>query len=109
MYLIQSLKNEFCFDLPLFSKYPATSINSYFNKMTLILFQLEENSSGLEEDYRTSSAMSRREQRRLHDWKSKSVDCWLRDHFTSSNSKISTNNGTSSPGNKQKVAESIDM
>ena len=36
MHLIQSLKNEFCFDLPLFSKYPATSINSYFNKMTLV-------------------------------------------------------------------------
>ena len=34
MHLIQSLKNEFCFDLPLFSKYPATSINSYFYKMT---------------------------------------------------------------------------
>ena len=30
MHLIQSLKNEFCFDLPSFSKYPATSINSYF-------------------------------------------------------------------------------
>ena len=57
MHLIQSLKNEFCFDLPMFSKYPAhgealgpsgenfeshltspwaTSINSYFYKMTLI-------------------------------------------------------------------------
>ena len=35
MHLIQSLKNEFCFDLPIFSKYPATSINSYFYKMTL--------------------------------------------------------------------------
>ena len=35
MHLIQSLKNEFCFDLPMFSKYPATSINSYFYKMTL--------------------------------------------------------------------------
>jgi len=35
MQLIQSLKNEFCFDLPLFSKYPATSVNSYFYKMTL--------------------------------------------------------------------------
>ena len=35
MHLIQSLKNEFCFDFPLFSKYPATSINSYFYKMTL--------------------------------------------------------------------------
>ena len=35
MHLIQSLKNEFCFDLPLFSKYPDTSINSYFYKMTL--------------------------------------------------------------------------
>ena len=29
MDLIQSLKNEFCFDLPMFSKYLATSINSY--------------------------------------------------------------------------------
>ena len=28
-------KNEFCFDLPMFSKYPATSISSYFYKMTL--------------------------------------------------------------------------
>ena len=36
IHLIQSLKNEFCFDLPLFSKYPATFINSYFYKMTLI-------------------------------------------------------------------------
>ena len=36
MHLFQSLKNEFCFDLPLFSKYPATSINSYFYKMTLV-------------------------------------------------------------------------
>ena len=39
MYLIQSLKNEFCFDLPLFSKYPATSINSNLYKMTLLKFQ----------------------------------------------------------------------
>ena len=39
MHMIQSLKNEFCFDLPMFSKYPATSKNSYFYKMTL--FQLE--------------------------------------------------------------------
>ena len=38
MHLIQSLKNEFCFDLPMFSKYPATSINSYFYKMTLSNF-----------------------------------------------------------------------
>ena len=37
MLLIQSLKNEFCLDLPLFSKYPDTSINSYFYKMTLFL------------------------------------------------------------------------
>ena len=36
MHLIQSLKNEYCFDLPMFSKYPAISINSYFNKMTLV-------------------------------------------------------------------------
>ena len=36
MHLIQSLKNEFCIDLPMFSKYPATSINSYFFKMTLL-------------------------------------------------------------------------
>ena len=36
MHLIQSLKNEFCFDLPMFSKYPATSINRYFYKMTLV-------------------------------------------------------------------------
>ena len=35
MHLIQSLENEFCFDLPMFSKYLATSINSYFYKMTL--------------------------------------------------------------------------
>ena len=35
MHLIQSLKNEFSFDLPMFSKYPATSINSYFYEMTL--------------------------------------------------------------------------
>ena len=35
MHLIQSLKNEFCFDLPMFSKYLASSINSYFYKMTL--------------------------------------------------------------------------
>ena len=35
MHLIQSLKNEFSFDFPIFSKYPATSINSYFYKMTL--------------------------------------------------------------------------
>jgi len=35
MHLIQSLKNEFCFDLPWFSKYPATSINNYFYKITL--------------------------------------------------------------------------
>ena len=26
--LIQPLKNEFCFDLPMFSKYPATSIST---------------------------------------------------------------------------------
>ena len=37
MHLIQSLKKEFCFDLPMFSKYPATSINSYFYRMTLIV------------------------------------------------------------------------
>ena len=37
MHLIQSLKNEFCFDVPMFTKYPATSINSYFYKMTLSL------------------------------------------------------------------------
>ena len=36
MHLIQSLENEFCFDLPLFSKYLATSINRYFYKMTLL-------------------------------------------------------------------------
>ena len=35
MHLIQSLKNECCFALHLFSKYPATSINSYFYKMSL--------------------------------------------------------------------------
>ena len=35
MHLIQSLKNEFRFDLPLFLMYPATSINSYFYKITL--------------------------------------------------------------------------
>ena len=35
MHVIQSLNNKFWFDLPLFSKYPATSINSYFYKMTL--------------------------------------------------------------------------
>ena len=35
MHLIQFSKNEFCFDLPMFSKYPATFINSYFYKMTL--------------------------------------------------------------------------
>ena len=45
MHLILSLKNEFCFDLPMFSKYPATSINSYLYKMTLsnyffFLFQI---------------------------------------------------------------------
>ena len=28
----------YCFDLPLFSKYPATSINSYFYKMTLLMW-----------------------------------------------------------------------
>ena len=38
MHLIQSLKNEFCFDLPMFSKYLATSINNYFYKMTLVTF-----------------------------------------------------------------------
>ena len=32
------IKNEFCFDLPMFSKYLATSINSYFYKMTLLLW-----------------------------------------------------------------------
>ena len=37
MHLIQSLKIKFCFDLPMFSKYPATSINSYFYKMTLLV------------------------------------------------------------------------
>ena len=36
MHLIQSLKNEICFELPLFSKYPDTSINRYFYKMTLL-------------------------------------------------------------------------
>ena len=36
MHLIQSLKNDFCFDLPMFSKYPAASIKSYFYKMTLV-------------------------------------------------------------------------
>ena len=40
MHLIQSLKNEFCFDLSMFSKYPATSINSYFYKMTLVVLFL---------------------------------------------------------------------
>ena len=34
MYLLQSLNNEVSFDLA-FLKYPATSINSYFYKMTL--------------------------------------------------------------------------
>ena len=38
MHLIQSLKNEFCFDLPMFSKYPATSLNNNFYKMTLVTF-----------------------------------------------------------------------
>ena len=38
MHLIQSLENDFCFDLPLLSKYPATSIKSYFYKMTLFVF-----------------------------------------------------------------------
>ena len=38
MHLIKPLKNEFCFDLPMFSKKPATSINSYFYKMTLDVF-----------------------------------------------------------------------
>ena len=33
--LSQSLKNEFCLDLPMLSKYPATSVNSFFYKMTL--------------------------------------------------------------------------
>ena len=42
MHLIQSLKNEFCFDLTMFSKYPATSINSYFYKMTLSILVLKE-------------------------------------------------------------------
>ena len=35
MHLIQFLEFEFGFDLHLFSKYLATSINSYFYKMTL--------------------------------------------------------------------------
>ena len=35
MHFIQSLINEFCLDLPLFSTYLATSINSYFYKITL--------------------------------------------------------------------------
>ena len=35
MNLIQPLKTDFFINLPLFSKYPATSINSYFYKMTL--------------------------------------------------------------------------
>ena len=39
MHLIQSLKNEYCFDLPLFSKYPTTSIKSYFYKMTNFIFR----------------------------------------------------------------------
>ena len=43
MHLIQSLKNEFWFDLPLFSKYPATSKNSYFYKMTLCIFMFYRN------------------------------------------------------------------
>ena len=38
MHLIESLKTEFCFDLFMFSKYPATSINCYFYKMTLLLY-----------------------------------------------------------------------
>ena len=42
MHLIQSLKNEFSFDLPMFSKYPATSINSYFYKMTLYMHIINE-------------------------------------------------------------------
>ena len=29
-------KNELCLDMPMFSKYLATSINSYFFKMTLL-------------------------------------------------------------------------
>ena len=37
MYLIQSLDNEFSFELPLFSKYPAISINCNFYKMTLCI------------------------------------------------------------------------
>ena len=41
MHLIQSLKNQFCFDLPMFSKYPATSINGYFYKMTLRTFIIQ--------------------------------------------------------------------
>ena len=43
MHSIQSLINEFCFDLPLFSKYPATSINSYFYKMTLFAKKCQKN------------------------------------------------------------------
>ena len=39
MHLLQSLKNEYCFDLPLFSKYPTTSIKSYFYKMTNFIFR----------------------------------------------------------------------
>ena len=44
MHLLQSLKNEFCFDLPMFSKYPATPINSYFYKMTLVIYINSQNS-----------------------------------------------------------------
>ena len=60
MHLIQSLKNVFCFDLPMFSKYPATSINSYFYKMTLYL-DWSQNQSSIEqgsESYVVHAALS---------------------------------------------------
>ena len=38
MNLIQPLKTDFFINLPLFWKYPAISINSYFYKMNLLLW-----------------------------------------------------------------------
>ena len=47
MHLIQSLENEFYFDLPMFSKYPAISIKSYFYKIVLSNFNIVSNKISL--------------------------------------------------------------
>ena len=63
-------KNELCFDLPLFSKYTATSLNSYFYKMTLHLSNQREMLSLLPQSW-TSGCLNPRAIGNIYDPKHK--------------------------------------